>query len=95
MILAIVLLFSALTFSVDTILCYKSYSGLDCHPYNGGDYVMFEYPEEWEYSGNMIGYTESEGMNSFDDNEDYEDVLIFEPVTETSPLEWWKFIPKN
>jgi hypothetical protein len=91
MILAIVLLFSTITFSLDTILCYQTASGLDCHPYNGEDMVMFDYPEEWEYSGNMIGYTESEGMDSYVDNEEYEDVLIFEP---TPPIEWWKFIPK-
>jgi len=94
MILAIVLLFSTITFSLDTILCYQTSSGLDCHPYNGEDMVMFDYPEEWEYSGNMIGYTESEGMNGFEEPDDVDEseALIFIP--ESAPFEWWKFIPK-
>lgn len=89
-------LFSKPLLCTETIICDQTSNGLQCRTYNGGDYIVFDYPKEWEYSENLIGYTESEGMNSYQEYEDYDEevaALIFEP--EPSPYEWWKFLPKK
>jgi hypothetical protein len=60
------------SFALETVICYQTTNNYECHAYKGGGLTVFDYPPEWEYSGNNIGYTESEGMNSTENESGYE-----------------------
>jgi hypothetical protein len=83
------------SFALETVICYQTPNSYQCHAYNGGGLTVFDYPSDWEYTGEKIGYTESEGMNSSENDNGYEqvdEVITTDPSPIPYTREWWKIL---
>jgi hypothetical protein len=72
---ALLIMLSIPSFAMETIICSQSTDGLECNKYNGGDYLVFNYPLDYENKNNEINFYEAEGFQvmSIEDNDEDDD----------------------